>query len=74
MSKPTRPQIQRVIDHLINRRDNNAIPAGVSLGDFDTTIATLRNFIIGDRLRVRDEVRALEADADREMGIERHWK
>lgn len=55
MNQPTAPQIQRVIDNLINRRDNNAIPAGVSRSDFDTTVATLRNFIIDDHLSERDE-------------------
>lgn len=53
-SKPTRPQVQRVIDYLINRRDNNDIPAGVERGGFDNTIATLRDFIIDDRLSSKD--------------------
>lgn len=46
--------IQLVIDHLIARRDENTIPAGVSKGDFDMTVATLRNFIIYDRLRFQE--------------------
>ena len=48
MDKPTAPQIQRVIDYLMNRRGNNAIPTGVSRGAFDSTIATLRDFIINE--------------------------
>lgn len=43
--KATKGTVKRVIDLLVNRRDNNDIPPGVSLKDFETTINTLYAFL-----------------------------